>query len=57
MASAADVRAQRSGIAEETRSSHPANDTWIAALALHTSARHEPREHFDAVPGLRREAW
>jgi tRNA(fMet)-specific endonuclease VapC len=36
----------------------PANDAWIAALALQY---HRPvlsrDEHFDAVPGLRRETW
>ena len=36
----------------------PANDTWIAALALqHRLAILSRDEHFDAVPGLRREAW
>ena len=36
----------------------PANDAWIAALALqHHLAVMSRDEHFDAVPGLRREAW
>jgi tRNA(fMet)-specific endonuclease VapC len=36
----------------------PANDAWIAALALqHRLAVMSRDEHFDAVPGLRREAW
>lgn len=36
----------------------PANDAWIAALALqHRLAILSRDEHFDAVPGLRREAW
>jgi predicted nucleic acid-binding protein len=36
----------------------PANDTWIAALALqHRLPVMSRDEHFDAVPGLRREAW
>ena len=36
----------------------PANDTWIAALALeHRLPVMSREEHFDAVPGLRREAW
>jgi predicted nucleic acid-binding protein len=36
----------------------PANDAWIAALALqHRLAVLSRDEHFDAVPGLRREAW
>lgn len=36
----------------------PANDTWIAALALqHRLPIMSRDEHFDAVPGLRREAW
>jgi predicted nucleic acid-binding protein len=36
----------------------PANDTWIAALALqHRRPIMSRDEHFDAVPGLRRETW
>lgn len=36
----------------------PANDAWIAALALqHRLPVMSRDEHFDAVPGLRREAW
>jgi len=36
----------------------PANDAWIAALALeHRLAVLSRDEHFDAVPGLRREIW
>lgn len=36
----------------------PANDTWIAALALqHRQPVMSRDEHFDAVPGLRRETW
>ena len=36
----------------------PANDTWIAALALqHRLSVLSRDEHFDAVPGLRRETW
>jgi predicted nucleic acid-binding protein len=36
----------------------PANDTWIAALALqHRLPVMSRDEHFDGVPGLRREAW
>lgn len=36
----------------------PANDAWIAALALqHRLAVMSRDVHFDAVPGLRREAW
>lgn len=36
----------------------PANDVWIAALALqHRLAVLSQDEHFDAVPGLRRETW
>ena len=36
----------------------PANDTWIAALALqHRLPIMSRDEHFDAVPGLRRETW
>jgi tRNA(fMet)-specific endonuclease VapC len=36
----------------------PANDTWIAALALqHRLPVMSRDEHFDAVPGLRRETW
>jgi predicted nucleic acid-binding protein len=36
----------------------PANATWIAALALqHRLPVMSRDEHFDAVPGLRREAW
>jgi tRNA(fMet)-specific endonuclease VapC len=36
----------------------PANDAWIAALALQHRMRVLSRDHhFDAVPGLRREAW
>lgn len=36
----------------------PANDVWIAALGLQYRLPVLSRdEHFDAVPGLRREAW
>lgn len=36
----------------------PANDAWIAALALqHRLPVMSREEHFDAVPGLHREAW
>jgi tRNA(fMet)-specific endonuclease VapC len=36
----------------------PANDAWIAALALqHRLAVLSRDEHFDAVPGLERERW
>lgn len=36
----------------------PANDAWIAALALqHRLPVFSQDEHFDAVPGLRRETW
>ena len=36
----------------------PANDAWIAALALqHRLPVMSRDEHFDAVPGLRRVAW
>ena len=36
----------------------PANDTWIAALALqHRLPVLSRDEHFDEVSGLRREAW
>lgn len=36
----------------------PANDAWIAALALqHRLTVMSRDEHFDAVPGVRREAW
>jgi predicted nucleic acid-binding protein len=36
----------------------PGNDAWIAALALqHRLPVRSRDEHFDAVPGLRREAW
>lgn len=36
----------------------PANDAWIAALALqHRLPVLSQDEHFDAVPGLRRETW
>ena len=36
----------------------PANDAWIAALALqHRLPVLSRDERFDAVPGLRREAW
>lgn len=36
----------------------PANDAWIAALALqHRLPVMSRDEHFDAVPGLRREPW
>ena len=36
----------------------PANDVWIAALALQFRLPVLSRdEHFDAVPGLRRETW
>jgi tRNA(fMet)-specific endonuclease VapC len=36
----------------------PSNDAWIAALALqHRLPVLSRDEHFDAVPGLRRETW
>ena len=36
----------------------PANDAWIAALALqHRLAILSRDEHFDVVPGLQRERW
>jgi predicted nucleic acid-binding protein len=36
----------------------PSNDTWIAALALQYRLPVISRdEHFDAIPGLHREAW
>ena len=36
----------------------PANDAWIAALALqHRLTVLSRDEHFDAIPGLRRESW
>jgi tRNA(fMet)-specific endonuclease VapC len=36
----------------------PANDAWIAALALqHRLPVFSRDEHFDAVPGVRRETW
>ena len=36
----------------------PANDAWIAALALqHRLAVLSRDQHFDAVPGLRRNSW
>lgn len=36
----------------------PANDAWIASLALQHRLPVASRDaHFDAVPGLRREAW
>ena len=36
----------------------PANDAWIAALALqHRLPVLSRDEHFDAVPGLERESW
>jgi tRNA(fMet)-specific endonuclease VapC len=36
----------------------PANDAWIAALAIqHTMPILSRDEHFDAVAGLRRESW
>ncbi len=36
----------------------PANDAWIAALALqHRMPVLSRDEHFDAVPGLYRESW
>ncbi|MEW6689812.1 MAG: type II toxin-antitoxin system VapC family toxin [Pseudomonadota bacterium] len=36
----------------------PANDAWIAALALqHRMPVLSRDEHFDAVPGLERESW
>ena len=36
----------------------PANDAWIAALALqHRLPVLSRDEHFDAVPGLRRKGW
>ena len=36
----------------------PANDAWIAALALqHRLPVLSRDEHFDVVPGLKRESW
>ena len=36
----------------------PANDAWIAALALqHRLSILSRDEHFDVVPGLERESW
>jgi tRNA(fMet)-specific endonuclease VapC len=36
----------------------PANDAWIAALALqHRLPVMSRDEHFDAVPGVRRQTW
>lgn len=36
----------------------PANDTWIAALALqHRLPVLSRDQHFDVVPGLRRQGW
>ena len=36
----------------------PANDAWIAALALqHRRSVLSRDEHFDVVPGLEREGW
>jgi len=36
----------------------PANDAWIAALALqHRLPVLSRDQHFDAVPGLRRQGW
>jgi tRNA(fMet)-specific endonuclease VapC len=36
----------------------PANDAWIAALALeHRLPILSRDQHFDAVPGLRRKSW
>ena len=36
----------------------PANDAWIAALALeHRRPVLTRAEHFDAVPGLKRVGW
>jgi tRNA(fMet)-specific endonuclease VapC len=36
----------------------PANDAWIAALALeHRLPVASRDEHFDVVPGLRRQSW
>ena len=36
----------------------PANDAWIAALAVEHHLDILSRdEHFDAVPGIRRESW
>jgi tRNA(fMet)-specific endonuclease VapC len=36
----------------------PANDAWIAALAVqHRQSIVSRDEHFDAVPGLQRESW
>ena len=36
----------------------PANDAWIAALALqHRLAVLSPDTHFDSVPGLIRKSW
>jgi predicted nucleic acid-binding protein len=36
----------------------PANDAWIAALAIqHRRPVFSRDQHFDDVPGLRRESW
>jgi tRNA(fMet)-specific endonuclease VapC len=36
----------------------PANDAWIAALALqHRLVVLSRDQHFDAVPGLERKSW
>ena len=36
----------------------PANDAWIAALAIqHRLSVLSRDEHFDAIPGLEREGW
>jgi tRNA(fMet)-specific endonuclease VapC len=36
----------------------PANDVWIAALAIqHRLPVMSRDEHFDVVPGLRRQGW
>ena len=36
----------------------PANDAWIAAMALQHDLPILTRdEHFDAVPGVRRDSW
>jgi len=45
-------------IAERSGRPIPANDAWIAALALQHGLPVLTRdEHFDAVPGLERRDW
>ena len=45
-------------IGEILRRPVPANDAWIAALAIqHTLPILSRDTHFDALPGLRRVSW